>query len=419
MKITLLFFFSFVTSLLWCQKIASIDFENLKKSKTEFVAAQLNVSIGDSVSLDLIETNAQFLRDLNLFLSVDYTIDTLPNSDVSISYIFNEAISIYPIFSIAGFKNQLNLQLGAADINFLGKGNTIGVIYQFYDRHSIFFYQNSPRHLNNRTGHEFSVGRKSTVEPLYFNDHTANFNFDNYHVSLGGNLWLNRYLKLNLGGMYMFEQYTNVDSTFDIGNKVFENREQFSFNKIQIRSSVSYRRIQYLFERRSGFAATIFAENIQTSGNPLASFFKGTVMANCFIPLFKRGNLTLQHKFGLATNNFSPFAPFVIDGYLNVRGSGNRIARGTGELIFNTEYLHTLWKHPWFYLQANSFVDIGMLRPAGGVINEFADNAFYYGGLGLRLQSRKFYNTILRVDYGFNLNHIADNGLTFGFGHFF
>jgi len=217
----------------------------------------------------------------------------------------------------------------------------------------------------------------------------------------------------------MFEQYTNVDSTFDIGNKVFENREQFSFNKIQIRSSVSYRRIQYLFERRSGFAATIFAENIQTSGNPLASFFKGTVMANCFIPLFKRGNLTLQHKFGLATNNFSPFAPFVIDGYLNVRGSGNRIARGTGELIFNTEYLHTLWKHPWFYLQANSFVDIGMLRPAGGVINEFADNAFYYGGLGLRLQSRKFYNTILRVDYGFNLNHIADNGLTFGFGHFF
>jgi hypothetical protein len=124
---------------------------------------------------------------------------------------------------------------------------------------------------------------------------------------------------------------------------------------------------------------------------------------------------------GLASNVDTPFAPFTVDNNLNIRGVGNRIDRGTGAIVFNTEYRHTLIDENWFVLQSNVFIDGGSWRNPGGGFDDFADsqNIRIYPGVGLRFMHKKIFNAIFRIDYGYGITKDASHGLVFGIGQYF
>jgi hypothetical protein len=260
------------------------------------------------------------------------------------------------------------------------------------------------------------VTKYSTIEPLYFADTATNFNFDNYNVSLGGHFWLGKFTKVSLGGMYMYEDYQQLDTTvFDLG------QFDFFFHKYQIRTFFEHSKIDQNYERLNGFSDYAYLETIQTIDYPGISFIKFTNDITWFKEIGERGNFGVHNRFGISTNNDSPFSPFVLDGFLNVRGIGNRVSRGTAEFIINAEYRHTVWEHKWFYVQAAAITDFGTLRQAGAKLPDmFTYNSMnlFVGG-GLRIHSRLFYKVIFRVDYSVNPINPNKHGLTFGVGQFF
>ncbi len=71
-------------------------------------------------------------------------------------------------------------------------------------------------------------------------------------------------------------------------------------------------------------------------------------------------------RFGIATNNDTPFAPFVLDSYINIRGSGNRIERGTAALILNLEFRQTFFETAKFGGQLVAFSDTVFWRNPEG-----------------------------------------------------
>ena len=151
------------------------------------------------------------------------------------------------------------------------------------------------------------------------------------------------------------------------------------------------------------------------------SFIKFTNDISWHQEIGKRGNVSLHNRFGISTNNNSPFSPFVLDGFINVRGIGNRISRGTAEFIVNAEYRHTVWDHKWLYLQTAAFADLGTLRQPGDLIVDmfnYNEMNLFLGG-GLRIHSKLFYKVIFRVDYSVNPIQPNNHGLTFGVGQFF
>jgi hypothetical protein len=106
---------------------------------------------------------------------------------------------------------------------------------------------------------------------------------------------------------------------------------------------------------------------------------------------------------------------------LNIRGVGNTIDRGTGVIVLNSEYRHTLLEKGWFVLQANAFVDSGTWRNPGGDFSDFSkmDNVKIYPGLGLRFIHKKIYNAIFRIDYGYGITKNSTKGFVFGIGQYF
>ena len=397
--------------------INSITFQGLTKTKEAYLINQIYCQVGQEFVPEMLKSDEQIIRNLNLFFSVNSVSEwDAAKSGWDIMFIVQEAKYLYPIFSVSGFKTQFKLQAGFNQINFRGLGENIGLVYQYYDRHSISGFYNVLRHSNGKTGHDIALTKYSTIEPLYFVDTSAQFNFDNYNVSIGGHYWIRKKLRLGLGGMYMYEKYKQLDTTvFDLG------MNEFFFHKYQVRSFIEYDAINQDFEFQTGFMNRTYIEMIQTIEDMAPNFVKLTNDIYWYKKIRKRGNLAFHNRIGISTNNMSPFSPFVLDGFINVRGVGNRVSRGTAELITNLEYRHSIWRHKWFILQAAVFSDLGSLRQPGASFESMFNyrELKLFLGTGLRLHSQLFYKVIFRLDYSVNPIDPKMRGFTFGVGQFF
>ncbi|WP_337994746.1 BamA/TamA family outer membrane protein [Polaribacter ponticola] len=140
--------------------------------------------------------------------------------------------------------------------------------------------------------------------------------------------------------------------------------------------------------------------------------------------MWNNGNFANRLRVGLSSNEETPFAPFALDNNVNLRGVGILVDRGTGSIVYNTEYRHTVYDKKWLAIQTNVFADIGAWRNPGGKLNDFIekDNLKIFSGLGLRFISKKIYNATFRIDYGFRVfdnKNNSNGGIVFGIGQYF
>ena len=128
-----------------------------------------------------------------------------------------------------------------------------------------------------------------------------------------------------------------------------------------------------------------------------------------------------RFRFGISTNTNTPFAPFVLDSQVNIRGSGNRIDRGTAAFILNLEYRQTVFDLANFAGQIVAFSDAGTWRNPGGSFKDLLDrdNFRHFVGGGVRLIYKRAFNAIFRLDYGIDLFDFQQRGFVVGLGQYF
>ncbi len=413
----LLYLFLNCSFFLQAQIIDTVIFNGLTKTNESYIRGLIDCKKGKVFSDSIRKEDERILNNLNLFFTVESTYRYNDSTKAYIIYFdIEESTYVYPIFDISGFQSVLKVQLGLNNINFKGEQKTVGFWYQYYDRHSFSAYHRVPRYKDLPFGHDFIISKYSTVEPLYFNELVSMFNFDNYSIWLNGIYWHTNDLSFQVGFTPIYEIYQQLDSIdLDLPAK------NFTFWKYRINTSANFRRIDYLYERIKGVESILYLESIQTHDNPDASFYMAKLTTSYHYFIKKKGNLSWRHQFGISTNNESPFSPFVFDGFVNLRGIGNRVARGTGIHFVNVEYRHTLLKNNFFNLQGVSFVDAGSIRPPGESWLTLVDlnNTRTFAGVGVRIHSNKLYKAIFRLDYGIEMSSEFTGGFSFGFGHFF
>ena len=397
--------------------IDTVIFKGLTQTKSSYLRTLIKCEKGLLFDAKFIKEDEQVLNNLNLFFSVmsDWQYNESNNS-YTVFFIIKESTYVYPLLSISGFKDVLKIQGGLNNINWRGEQKTIGVWYQYYDRHSFSAFHKVPHHKLKKTGHDFIISKYSTVEPLYFGDVKSFFDFDNFSVYLNGYYWLNKTSNIQLGLTPIYERYSKTDDV-----EIPQQETMFSFFKFRVNTQYTINKLNYKYERIDGFKFNFYTETIQTHKYPEASFF---MIKSDFIYHRKvktKGNLSFRHKIGISTNNDSPFSPFVLDGFLNLRGIGNRVARGTGINFINLEYKHTITNNKFFIGQVVGFFDSGNLREPGGNWQELISpsNSNNFAGLGIRIHSNKIYKTILRLDYGLEIAKEFNGGFSFGIGQFF
>jgi outer membrane protein assembly factor BamA len=397
-------------------KIADIGFDGLEKTEESYLRIFISSEEGQKFDSLKVLDDVQQLRNLRLFLEVNLYVQNSPDGKI-ITFYCEELITLLPIINFGGVSENFWVQLGAVDNNWLGRGNTFGGYYRYYERHSFEVYLKSPYAFGYNWGISGNVSIFSTIEPAYFSGGKTYYNVDHLAFIALGRYNLSLKNAIEFGGGYLLERY---EKNADRSTSDSPGPDLVDFDKYLFKILLDQDYINYYYHYLSGFSNGLNLETVKTKGET-DMFWKVLNITKFFLRFGEKGNWAFRLRAGIATNKISPFVPFVLDNYINVRGSGNRVSRGTGELTLNLEYRHTFFDESWGVFQSVIFSDLSSWRPAGGSISDMlkGENIVSFLGLGVRFHIPKFNNFIFRLDYGWSLKDYRVKGFVIGVGQYF
>lgn len=372
----------------------------------------------DQDFMECLEQTRQYLVNLPAITNAAYTVEYSPN-DTLVLWQIQESRTLWPLFNFGGIKGNFYYLLGFSDIHFRGLGQNLSAFYQNIDgEHNYSVSLTNLAYRGGRWGYRIESRRYAAIEPVFFTQATVDYRYSNLSMGLGGS-------------------YTpKPNHTFTFGLDLFRERYQriqvegapaigpadLSLQKIAYKAGHQLNRLNYHQELLSGFLWQTNAQLVHSFADQ-SNFMIVLNDLLYFQRIGPRGNLAARLRAGISTNEASPFAPFVVDSQVNIRGSGNRIDRGTAQLVLNLEYRHTFIrdKRERYAAQFVVFSDFGSWRNPGGELTEIAsaDNWRHFVGGGVRLISNWAKNAVIRLDYGLDIRNSQERGFVVGFGQYF
>ena len=394
--------------------ICSIEFAGIKKTRPAFLQRFLKSRVGESYDSLLVALDVQQLKDLQIFTQVGVEV-AQKKEGIALIFRVKEVFTLFPIVDVGGVEGNRYLQLGAVDYHWLGARGLVGGSYRYDGRHSQQAFVRYPYLQHSSWGAGLNVLHLATTEPLFFQGERINYLYDNLTVEGLARKEFAFGHFVEMGGAYLRESFRQRDSS------LLAVPEVATLHKMILKGTHTYRRITFDSQYRSGISNEFLLETVLTFRYQ-DWFWKALNQFRYYRRIGRKGNFATRLRIGLSPNIDSPFVPFVLDSYLNIRGSGNRVARGTGELVWNGEYRHTLWEDGRYAaIQAVGFVDWGTWRSPQVRGREMflpENMVLFYGG-GLRLYIPKAAHLILRADYGLRWGNPQERGLVLGVGQYF
>jgi outer membrane protein assembly factor BamA len=337
------------------------------------------------------------------------------DGDTTVIWTADEARTVFPLLSFGGLRGNVFWLIGIKDDNWRGRGNQLGGFYQNNDgEHNFWATIVNPHLRGGPWGYLGEVQRYAAREPLYFPE-AITYRYANLSIGGGVSLTPRTGLTYRFGANVFNERYRRTGE-IDIGPR------DVSLDKALIKLSRDADDRDYFGERQSGFYHTTILQSVVTGGQA-TPFFIGWHDLRYYRLGGGRGNWAARLRAGLSSNEETPFAPFVVDSQFNIRGIGNRIDRGTAQLVLNVEYRHSLLRdrRRRYVVQLVAFSDMGSWRSPGGELGDLFDSGSikHFAGGGLRLASPRISSAVLRVDYGVELAGAGRRGVVVGFGQFF
>lgn len=391
--------------------VTSVEFTGLTKTKVSFLRQYSTVTAGQKYDSTRLMLDRQRLLNLGILGEVETKMVT-DSTTIKIIFACREMINTLPVFALGTTEDTFWLKAGFQSLSFSGRGDKLIVDYQYYDRHSFYLNYATDRIGSSRWGATASLIKWGTVEPLNSENGIANYNYTNYTGYASAIRFLTFRETLDFGVGIFNEQFEAQRAQENELDKIVEGNKFLS--KLIFKSN----HLNYHTFNVDGIYNQLNVEFIH-SLDEVRNFVTVFNDFRFFKKIGMRFNWANRIRTGIATNDENPFAPFVLDSYLNIRGVGNRVDRGTGSIVVNMEMRFTLFDKRILAGQGVGFFDFGSWRKPGGNFNDFtkSESMRAFSGLGFRLIYKRAFDSMLRIDYGYDYNRNA--GLVIGIGQYF
>ncbi len=402
-----------VTQGLYAQhEIKNISFSGLVNVKTSFLTQYITAQVGQPYDSTQLLGDKQRLLNLGILADVSLKLKIDENGEVTIVFECKEMVNTLPVFALGKTNDTFWCKAGVQTLNLTGRGDKLFAYYQYYDRHSFYLNYATDRLGSSQWGTSASLIKWATVEPLTLRNEILIYNYTNY-TAYASAVWFASFRESVDVGVGMFNELFEAQNTTEnaLNNIVQGNK---------VLSKIIFKSNHLNFQ-------TFYTDGVYNQLN--MEFIHALDEVRNFLTVFndfryfkrvgKRHNWANRLRVGIATNDNNPFAPFVLDSYLNIRGVGNRVDRGTGSVVLNTEWRYTLFDGRLLAAQGVGFFDFGTWRKPGGQFSDFAksENMRAFSGVGFRLIYKRAFDTMLRIDYGYDYDKNA--GLVIGIGQYF
>lgn len=420
-KNIIIILFIALVQMAWSQNtavVSDLTIQGNKKLKTSFITKIARVKAGAKLDSALIQNDIKRLKRLPSVSHASYQVFFSHDNAYNVFYNIEENFTIIPSVSVyTSNDGEFAYRLGLYEFNTLGRNITFGGFYQEDVYSSYGINLRAPNLFSRSIGIAVNVQNLKTLEPVFLDTGTASYRYQNTSYELLGLHAFNFNNRIELGANLFRENYEYKSGALD--TKV---PQALSVDKHLFKFIYEYNNLNYDYQYVDGFRSMFNGQYVGVNGSSdLPEFL---IAWNDFLYYTKvgtKGNWANRLRIGFSSNINSPFAPFSVDNNLNIRGAGSTIDRGTGAVVLNTEYRHTLIEKNWFVLQSNTFIDAGSWRNPGGELGDFgkADNIRVNPGLGLRFMHKHIYNAIFRIDYGVGITKNDAKGFVFGIGQYF
>ena len=407
------------STLVFAQKDVILDLkvQGNKKLKSSFVKKIAKAKTGVVLDSTLLDEDIKRLKRLPSVSHAYYQVFLSSDNMYNVFYNIEENFTIIPSVNIYTTNDdEFAYRLGLYEFNLLGHNIAFGGFYQkdIYSSYGINF--RAPFLFSRNFGLAINHQDLKTQEPVFFNNTTADYKYRNKSYEVLGLYQINFKHRLEAGISYFLEEYEYKQGVTDPSVP-----QGLSIKKLLYKAIYEYNNLDYFYQYVSGFKSMLNFQYVTSTSDDLPEFAIAWNDFHYYTRIGNKGNWASRLRLGLSSNDETPFAPFSVDNNLNIRGVGNTIDRGTGAVVLNTEYRHTVYEKDWFALQANAFVDAGSWRNPGGDFGDFGEsqNIRIYPGLGLRFIHKSIFNAIFRIDYGFGVTNGYTQGLVFGIGQYF
>ena len=396
--------------------VEGLTFDGIKWTKLNYLQRFIKTRQGDTVSTGRIKKDVQRLKNLAAIANAYAIVDTLEDGDIRINYYMTENWTLYPLINFGGITDNFWYQLGFEDANWLGTGSQIKAYYlNNQGRHNFQLFYRVPYLLGSQWGFSVTAFHFASLEPFFFPEGAVNYNYDN--TSLGGTVTYELEIDHNMeiGAFYFIEKHTRLPD-----QEIFNSPESLQNPKWLYKVIHRIRKLNYHYFYLNGWSNTFRYETVYNID--FGDWFHLAFTDFHYYHRFgQRGNFAGRVRFGISTNSTSPFAPFLLDSQINIRGSGNRVDRGTGVVTLNLEYRQTVFENGLFAVQLVGFSDAGTWRNPGGQWADLLDrnNFRHFAGGGVRLIYKRAWNAILSADYGVDLYDFKQNGPVLYIGQYF
>ncbi|WP_420603983.1 POTRA domain-containing protein [Flagellimonas sp.] len=398
--------------------VVDVKIQGNERTKTNFIKKITKLKPGMELDSTLIAEDIYRLKRLP---SVSHAYFQVFPANVengyNVFYGIEENFTLIPFANVYTSNNdEFAFRIGLQEFNAFGNNVILGGFYQRDIFNSFGAHLRAPYLFSDKFGLAISYQDLITQEPVFLENGTADYKYNNESFEVLGLYEINFKHRLELGMNFFTEDYTYLFGSTDPNVPQALNVKKYLYKLIY-----NYDSIEYYYQYLSGFKSTLNFQYVHSASQQLPEFVIGFNDFTYYVRVGQKGNWANRLRLGLSSNMETPFAPFSVDNNLNIRGVGNTIDRGTGSIVLNTEYRHTLVDKNWFVLQSNVFVDGGSWRNPGGDFSDFSDNQNIrvYPGIGLRFIHKKIFNAIFRIDYGHGITKDAARGVVFGIGQYF
>jgi len=398
--------------------VSDVKFQGNKKTKTAFLRKFVLLKSGSELDSSLIKKDIGRLKRLPAIAHAYFQVfEADEPGKYNVFYGIEENYTIIPFANVYTSSNdEFAFRIGLQEFNFLGRNISLGGFYQYDVFNSFGVNLRAPYLFTNKLGLAFNYQDLTTQEPVFLENGTADYRYNNESVEVLALYEFNFKHRVEFGVNFFTEDYTYLSGATDVAVP-----QNLKVDKYLYKLIYDFNNIDYYYHYLSGFRSILNFQLVRSQNQTLPDFTIGFNDFLCFLRVGERGNWANRLRLGVSSNLETPFAPFAVDNNLNIRGVGNIIDRGTAAIVLNTEYRQTLIDKDWFVLQGNVFVDGGSWRNPGGDFGDFADdqNLRIYPGLGIRFIHKRIFNAIFRIDYGHGITKDATRGIVFGIGQYF
>ncbi|MGB5419478.1 MAG: POTRA domain-containing protein [Algibacter sp.] len=398
-------------------KVNDLKIQGNKRLNASFIKSVSTIKAGVLLDSTIIEQDILRLKRLPSVSHAYFQVFPSQDNKYNVIYNIEENFTLIPSANFYTTDNdEFAYRLGLYEFNLFGRNITFGGFYQkdVYNSYAINF--RAPYLFSNKLGLAINHQDLTTQEPVFFDNTTSNYKYNNKSFEVLGLYEFNFKNRMELGVNYFAEDYQ-----YKFGATNPNVPQELNVQKWLLKGIYEYNELDYFYQYVTGFKSQFNFQYVTSTNDILPDFFIGWNDFFLFKRVGEKGNWANRMRLGISSNDETPFAPFSVDNNLNVRGVGNTIDRGTGVIVLNTEYRQTLIEKGWFVLQGNAFIDAGSWRNPGSDFGDFSksDNIKVYPGLGLRFMHKKIYNAIFRIDYGYGISENATKGFVFGIGQYF